>query len=235
MDKSLEELLRDAPEISEEEDFWEPDELCHSTLQGFMIKVKEIDKEEGWDKENDYKGEVSLNSIGDDFRKVDYEMYRDSFSVDLYNEFINNWKEDLSVEDVRALMYGYTFTEEYAKHSETGPFDFECWEEELSDNGYLLQKGMIAKAIISTGDGKTPQTAFCVIDIYQEYELLSILMPECTPLVKKQELLSGNIDCLEFEPNCYGIERMYFDMSRRFEVGYYNEMYDSREDGDEEQ
>ena len=81
---------------------------------------------------------------------------------------------------------------------------------------------MIFYAIYSTGDGKTPETAFCIIDTYQEYEMLHRLFGRDVR-VTMQSLIHGNIDCIEFKSTFCGPEqdfKVYFDISRRFEVGY---------------
>lgn len=48
------------------------------------------------------------------FTKVDYNLYKDAYDKDV----IQAWKErklELDVETLRALMYGFTFTKEYAE------------------------------------------------------------------------------------------------------------------------
>ena len=236
---SVEEAIRNAPLLTEEEeaDFWDPDELCHEALEDFMWDLQRIDREKGWDEQGRrYCGELSLESIGKDFRKVDFEEYRESCTDERLDDFVNGTGEDFTVEDVRALMYGFTFTDFYSGHSETSFFDNDWWAGRLmeADNEFSPQEELIARAILSTGDGRTPETAFAVIDAYQEYQLISMLMPEHTPLLKRQSLLEGGIDCLEFEDNPYGVERMYFDVHRRFEVGYFNDQNDPDPDLSEE-
>ena len=81
-----------------------------------------------------------------------------------------------------------------------------------------VQERRILEAIDSTGDGKTPETALCVIDVGQEYEYISRVFPYSELRQLKQSVCNG-IDCLEFEP-AYGVDRIYFDIGRRFEVGY---------------
>lgn len=82
-----------------------------------------------------------------------------------------------------------------------------------------VQERRILEAIDSTGDGKSPETALCVIDVGQEYEYLNRVFPYSELRLLRQSVCNG-IDCLEFAPNVYGVERIYFDMERRFEVGY---------------
>lgn len=93
----------------------------------------------------------------------------------------------------------------------------------LSNDNYrvdTLQERCLLNAIDSTGDGKTKATALCVIAVGQEYEYLSRVMPYCLLQVVRQTVDADNIDCLEFADNAFGIRRIYFDIHRRFDVGY---------------
>lgn len=221
-----EEFLNSLPVLSEEElenNFWDPDEFIHQALQDFMIDSYKIDREYNPVDDSSQKGEKHELEINTDFEKVDYEKYRNSFSKERLEEFLSERGKEFSIEEVRALMYGYTFTDEYALHPETSVFDSEWWRRHTGDDsGVSLQEIRIAIALLETGNGRSPETAYCVIDIYQEYDIISLLVPKNTPLVTKQTLLEGCIDCLELEPNPYGVDKLYFDIHRRFEVGYKN-------------
>ena len=81
------------------------------------------------------------------------------------------------------------------------------------------QERLLMQAIDSTGDGKTPETAFCVIDVHQEYEFISRSSRFIGLQLVRQSVANG-IDCLEFKDYKDDIEKVYFDISRRFEVGY---------------
>ena len=89
------------------------------------------------------------------------------------------------------------------------------------DNYYIdtLQERKILEAIDSTGDGISEETALCVTDVGHESEYISRVFPYNLLEVVRQSVRNG-IDCLEFKPNIYGVERIYFDISRRFDVGY---------------
>ena len=89
------------------------------------------------------------------------------------------------------------------------------------DNYYIdtLQERKILEAIDSTADGISEETALCVSDVGQEYEYISIVFPYNLLEVVRQSVRNG-IDCLKFKPNIYGVERIYFDIIRRFDVGY---------------
>lgn len=190
-----------------------------------------------------------------DIKKVDFSKYKDSYSKELLEKFLAG--TELSTEHVRELMYGYTFTKEYAENSDDSNFSISHWYEvidkaermqfgdiadddndtipnpedldEMDDDEYdaIIDRAsdiadMIFYAIYSTGDGKTPKTAFCIIDTYQEYEMLHRLFGRDVRIIR-QSLLKNNIDCIEFKSTFCGSDQdftVYFDVSRRFEVGY---------------
>ena len=91
-------------------------------------------------------------------------------------------------------------------------FDYNCWFD-------TLQERKILEAIDSTGDGISEETALYVTDVGQESEYISRVFPYNLLEVVRQSVRNG-IDGLEFKPNIYGVERIYFDISRRFDVGY---------------
>lgn len=72
-------------------------------------------------------------------------------------------------------------------------------------------------AIMSTGDGLSANTAFVVIYVRDEYEMLEVLGFK---FGGKQALLAGDYDMLELEENPYGVEALYFDVSRLFAAGF---------------
>ena len=186
-------------------------------------------------------------------KKVDYSEYKGLYDEGFKDVLLKS-PVDVDLESTRAFLYGYTFTDNYAKciipdelsmdywkeqyepkFDSDNPFDFDfnAFEEiqreiEIEDmNGTAdmydvdsVQEIRLLEAIDSTGDGATPETALCVSDVYQDYEYLHRVFPYSTLQVKGQELLMGGIDRLEFKDNVYGIECIYFDVRRRFEVGY---------------
>ena len=202
-------------------------------------------------------------------KKVDFAEYEGKYDESVNDELTTS-PEDLSVETMREYLYGYTFTEDYAKgefpdemsmdywrDSDKGICDFEadfqCYDRNKMPNGVwdtkgdnafevideilddsmdeidsifddnycidTLQERKILEAIDSTGDGLSKETALCVIDVGQEYEYISRVSPYNLLEVERQSVENG-IDCLEFKANIYGVERIYFDISRRFDVDY---------------
>ncbi|MEE4255866.1 MAG: DUF4919 domain-containing protein [Bacteroidales bacterium] len=72
-------------------------------------------------------------------------------------------------------------------------------------------------AIMSSGDGLSTKTAFTVIYVQDEYEILEVLGFEFNG---EQHLLQGGYDMLELEENPFGIDALYFDVNRLFDVGF---------------
>jgi hypothetical protein len=183
------------------------------------------------------------------FNKVNYSEYEGKYDEHL-KEKMANAPESINIETMRANLYGYTFTKEYADGEIPDEFSMDYWEEyhfendlidepiEIDLDSMLLemeqplgkedlspyfdvspQEELILKAIDSTGDGKTPETALCVIDVHQEYEYIQRVVRLFVLRLVEQSVVNG-IDCLTFENNRGEIEKVYFDISRRFEVGY---------------
>jgi len=183
--------------------------------------------------------------LNNSFTKVDFNQYRDAYDKDV----IQAWKRKvlkLDVETLRALMYGFTFTKDYAEGELEDSFFMDFWRDNTSvldlepdsnngfddlfeeamnnamDDDYMVdtpQERLLMQTIESTGDGKSPETAFCVIDVDQEYEYLKRKIPFCSLRITLQSECNG-IDCLHFEENPFKIDCIYFDIRRRFEVGY---------------
>jgi len=183
--------------------------------------------------------------LNNTFTKVDFNQYRDAYDKDV----IQAWRRrvlELDIETLRALMYGFTFTKDYAEGNLEDSFFMDFWKDNsleldlepesydviddlfeeamnnVMDGNYMVdtpQERLLMQTIESTGDGKSPETAFCVIDVDQEYEYLNRKIPFCSLRITLQSECNG-IDCLHFEKNPFEIDCIYFDISRRFQVGY---------------
>jgi len=70
---------------------------------------------------------------------------------------------------------------------------------------------IVLDAILSTGDGTSTKSAFYVINVGNEYELLDILGFEFDG---EQSLVEGKYDFLKLSKNAYNVEGFYFDVSR---------------------
>jgi len=73
----------------------------------------------------------------------------------------------------------------------------------------------IVDAIIATGNGTSCESGFTVLYVSHEYVMLNILGFE---FGGKQSLTEGLCDRLQVAGNEYGIEELYFDVNRIFEV-----------------
>lgn len=62
-------------------------------------------------------------------RKVNFSEYEHSFSYDLLKDFEEGRLDDFDIETMRGLIYGYTFTEDYAKGVIPETFSMEYWAE----------------------------------------------------------------------------------------------------------
>ena len=183
------------------------------------------------------------------FNKVKYSEYEGKYNEHLKEKMAKE-PESIDIETMRANLYGYTFTKEYADGEIPDELSMDYWEEYHFENDLIdepieidldsmlhemelplrekdlspyfdvsPQEELLLKAIDSTGDGKTPETALCVIDVHQEYEYIQRVVRLFVLRLVEQSVVNG-IDCLTFENNRGGIEKVYFDISRRFEVGY---------------
>ena len=179
------------------------------------------------------------------FRKVDYSEYEGKYD-DNIKELIAKNPNQIDLETMRANLYGYTFTRDYAEGKYPDEFCIGYWAELFDEYGFDLeekgicmdiedrpddednapiydvlmpQEELLLRTIDSTGDGKSPETALCVIDVGQEYEYMQRVFPY-SELEREKQSVSDGIDCITFKPNLFGIEKLYFDIRRRFDVGY---------------
>lgn len=76
-----------------------------------------------------------------------------------------------------------------------------------------LRASIIIDAILSTGDGTSPETCFYVINTGNEYEIIDLLGFE---FGGTQELTQDVQDYLTLAENSYNIEGLYFDVTRLF-------------------
>jgi hypothetical protein len=88
--------------------------------------------------------------------------------------------------------------------------------QEMSSIYFSLYEKQV-DAIMSTGDGLSVKTAFTVIYVQDEYELLELLGFR---FGGNQQLLKGGYDMLHLEDNNSGITALYFDVGRILEVGF---------------
>ena len=176
----------------------------------------------------------------DTMKKVNYSDYKNKYDESIKTQ-LETSPESIDVEMMRENLYGYTYTKEYAERTILNELSMDYWEEyhlenddldfdQMEDSDLFLgdvmgqeyfdlspQEKLLMKTIDSTGDGKTPETAFCVIDVHQEYEYIARSDRFFLLQLVRQSVANG-IDCLEFKNYKGDIEKVYFDISRRFEV-----------------
>ena len=180
-------------------------------------------------------------------KKVNYAEYEGKYDEN-FKEIMKGNPEIIDVETMRANLYGYTFTEGYAKEETPDELSMDYWKEkrikvtdlkkfenpsseddEIEDDFDVLmrpyyfrispQERLILEAIDSTGNGETPETALCVISVEQEYEYIERVNRFRFMNFAGQKLENG-IDCLVLKDFLGNTEKVYFDIRRRFEVGY---------------
>ena len=176
------------------------------------------------------------------FNKVRFSDYKGKYDENI-KERMELSPESIDIETMRANLYGYTFTKGYTdgvipdellmdyweEHQtikeceDLAVLDFQdIFEEDHADDVYFdvsPQERLILETIDSTGDGKTPETALCVIDTHQEYEYIARVI-RLFGLNLIRQSVSNGIDCLELKDHNGHVEKVYFDIKRRFEVGY---------------
>ena len=174
--------------------------------------------------------------------KIHYSEYEGKYDASI-KERLKKDPESVDVETMRENLYGYTFTKEYAEGIIPDELSMDYWANryleddnvpfkaldvenifddiDFNDDYFDVtpQERLILETIDSTGDGKTPETALCVIDVHQEYEYINRVVRFSILQLVKQSVANG-IDCLELKDFDGRIIKVYFDISRRFDVGY---------------
>ena len=156
-----------------------------------------------------------------------YYFYYGTATQSSYNPYnVSNYKE------VKEALSGETFTENdwrkaaqvVEKQLESDPTNlrFHVYKQIAYSNLYgkeskeskdaYMQVMMLFSAITSTGDGKSPETAYHVISTTDEYGLMDMLGLS----LKSQSLIERHgrsYDLMEFEENNFGLKSLYFDVT----------------------
>ena len=137
-------------------------------------------------------------------------VYNDSISMLMANDKLSR------SEWMRVIGYIY-------KYIETFPFDLEKLNllfvayhnvnDEYYSMKYRKKLEMLIKTILRTGDGKTPETGFHVLEREDEFSLLSVLGYDFSG---QQSQIPPKCDYLAVSKNVDGIPGMYFDISQIF-------------------
>jgi hypothetical protein len=146
--------------------------------------------------------------FSDDYNPYASLPYQDSLSV-----FFN--KTELSNNDIDIVI------DLLEKNLMFSPFDIGtmdvlayCYDIKGDDKAVeriVFRMMGIVDAILSTGDGLSPETAWHVISVSNEYDLIDILQFE---FGGEQSLVAGPCDYLTIVKNAYGIEGFYFNVSK---------------------
>jgi hypothetical protein len=91
-----------------------------------------------------------------------------------------------------------------------------CYHEIKDEDGIQKMKtryNNIMLSIYESGDGKAAATAFVVMCISDEYELMANLQVEIT-----SQSLVGDCDLMALKQNDLGIDKLYFNISKPFET-----------------
>ena len=76
-----------------------------------------------------------------------------------------------------------------------------------------LRYNNILSAIFDSGDGKTAATAFVVMCVSDEYEVMASMQVENTA-----QSLNGNCDVMDLKKNDINIDKLYFNVSKPLEA-----------------
>ena len=149
--------------------------------------------------------------------KVIFENYKGKYDLKVCEELFKN-PETADLEKLREQFYGYVFTEGYKNKEIPDMFNMDYWDD-LNLEYDSPQSELLGKVIESSGNGKTPDTAYCVIFVGNEYDFIERVYPYFLLERKRQSLIRYEdkyIDCWEFEENDFGIDKVYFDVTALF-------------------
>ena len=170
-------------------------------------------------------------------KKVIFSEYENKYSANFKTK-MESFPDTIDLESMRANLYGYTFTEEFARGIIPDELSMDYWSEYIrhkffptiavinEDTRKSVEAGfwpvtpqelLLLKAIDSTGDGETSESALCVISVRQEYEYIERSIRFFGYHVAQQSFYGG-IDCLELKNNDGDTKKVYFDIRRYFEV-----------------
>lgn len=112
--------------------------------------------------------------------------------IEYTDELLNDFPFSIKLKDIRIYCFKELGMIEEAKKED-------------------FQTNAIIDAMLSTGNGVEKETCIYVINVTNEYELISIFG---FSFGGEQSLIDGRYDYLAIEENPYEIEGLYFDVSR---------------------
>lgn len=146
-------------------------------------------------------------SLQEGYAPYTHQPYADSLMALVRKESISAGQYSRILEFANAVL-------------EKSPFDMRYLDPmiyvyQMQGNTEMAEKlefklGRIIETIFSSGDGLTEKTAFHVISVSHEYDLIRALG---FGFGGEQSLSNGKVDLLKVEANDYGINGMYFNIS----------------------
>ena len=134
------------------------------------------------------------------FKKVDYSEYKDKYDEEIKTK-MKTAPESIDVETMRANLYGYTFTKRYAEGLIPDEFSMDYWEEMHLDD-----------------DMKDLDLLDDLDHLLEDEKDSPYFVVRFFGLQLVRQSVVNRIDCLELKNFRGNIEKVYFDISRRFEV-----------------
>ncbi len=149
-----------------------------------------------------------------------------------YNGSISTWQAVDSLVEEKRIEEAYEQVKEYRKSNPVSlklliyaaNLASELQKEEEEIQSYVNKYVKLSSAILSSGDGTSEKTAFKVICVNDEYQILYNVFNVQN---LKQQSLVNNCDLMEFESSpYYQGTRIYFDISRSLD--FMEELFNSK-------
>lgn len=143
----------------------------------------------------------------------DYKPYERIPEEQEFRSYISRLGNITPVELDRMIELGTTCRKKFPFNTDVAKYLWMAYQKKNDfSTGMKLsvQSYHILKVIKSSGDGKTPETAFHVLTVGNEYELLRSLFFK----VESQSLIGRNYDYIKLEPNESNIDGLYFNIEK---------------------
>ncbi len=137
-------------------------------------------------------------------------------SVKVLNMYLNNNKD--SIDFHKVLSYTNMILNDFPFNIEQIYIAWIAYDKigvKDSSDIWFYKYDRLIRTIMSSGDGKTPKTAFIVAKITDEYSILNALGLQLTgqALISKKK---KSYDLMNVAQNQYGIDKLYFDINLFF-------------------
>jgi hypothetical protein len=153
-----------------------------------------------------FQEEYRPYAVSDAENRVSALLVKDTLTVEDFSSIYTSYNEILLLHpfSLRYLLASSIACSRLGKEAEARTF-------------YFKYDGILS-TILSSGDGATEQSAWSVILLSDEYELIRSL--GFNPSGKQKMLSESRCDFIYVSANEYGIEGFYFDISRPFSRGF---------------